>query len=93
MENTKEQVLSEFKPFFFFYKKIRLLSRREGWSKHADGDKFSIKFSSVNFGFNHAALKKVKRMFGLMGWTLNLMYYAANKEGYKYEFDLVKNKE
>lgn len=80
--------------FVFFYKKIRSLFKRKGWSKDSKEPTFSITFSTINFGYDYVALGLVQKTYRLIGWKLVIMSYKTkeNHDGYEFSFDLHKLK-
>lgn len=78
--------------YMFFYKKIRSLAKRKGWTKNSKEANFSVTFSTLNFGYDLEVFDILKRFYQMIGWKLVLMYYQTkpNHEGYEYTFDLQK---
>lgn len=80
--------------FMFFFKKIRVLLRKEKWNRHCDQEEFVVKFSTKNFGFDYDANELVKKAYRLIGWDARMSYFCTNpdKKGYDYIWEVKKLK-
>ena len=80
--------------FMYFFKKIRVMLRKEKWSRHSTEEEFSIDFHTKNFGYDYTAIQMVTKIYKLLGWKLKMTYFCtrANHEGYDYCFEATKIK-